>query len=369
MKDIKNFIPKKILVLQQRQLGDVVVTTPVFSVLRKKFPHAHIALFTENKCVPLLRYDPNIDSFEILEKGNSFSFWKQWKLYYKIRQEKYDVLVDLQQLPRCQIVTLFSGARYKLTFTPRHSYRNMLYTHHDVPENFENYISYAKTNILSPLGVAASHEKPELYLSTEEKLGAQKILQSAGIPEKSSFITLDATHKHSHRRWKYYAEFLEKILVTYPHLYVFLLRAPGEEEQLAHLIKIDPNRICMPKIAPNLRESMACMSHASYHVGNTSAPAHMALALNIPALIILSHTAKFWHFDPENPPKGMAKQIEVRVDNRKLDVYYSQLKQSENVDTTENHHRFQKIEKPELDLITVDEACDAFSFLMESPYY
>ena len=367
MRDITNFEPKKILVLQQRQIGDVIVTTPVFSALRKKFPDAHISLFTENKCVPLLENDPYIDSFEILEKGTGSSFWQQWRLYYKIRQEKYDVVVDLQQLPRCQLATLFSGAKYRLTFTPRHAYRTMFYTHYAVPENFENYISYTKTEILSPLGVDVSCEKPKLYVTEDEILGAKEILLFAGIPQGSPFITLDATHKHSFRRWKHYAELLKKIFVAYPELYVFLLRAPGEEKQLEHLLEIDPKRICMPEVAPSLRESMACMSQASYHVGNTSAPAHMALALNIPALVILSHTANLWHFDPKYPEKGMAKQIEVRVRAEKLIVYNS-LRVS-NGSANKGDAVFGNLENPELDLITDFDVFDAFKFLVESPYY
>lgn len=369
MSDISGFIPKKILVLQQRQLGDVIVATPIFSVLRENFPDAHISLFTENKCAPLLENDPNIDSLEILKKGKGSCFWQQWQLYYKIRQEKYDVVVDLQQLPRCQLVTLFSGATYKLTFTPRHKYRTMLYTHYGVPENFENYISYTKTEILSPLGIDASHKKPKLYVTEDEIVAAKEILYSAGIPKRSSFITLDATHKHPYRRWKHYAELVQKILIAYPKLYVFLLRAPGEEKQLEHLLEIEPKRICMPKIAPNLRESMACMSRASYHVGNTSAPAHMALALNIPALIILSHTANLWHFNPEYPEEGMAKQIEVRAHEGKLSVYYSLLEHGKDVNVVERENVFGNLENPELDLITVDNAFDAFELLVKSPYY
>ena len=49
MKDISKYQPKNILVIQQRQLGDVVVTTPVFVHIKKKFPQTKVTIFNRKK--------------------------------------------------------------------------------------------------------------------------------------------------------------------------------------------------------------------------------------------------------------------------------------------------------------------------------
>lgn len=367
MKDISQINPKKILVMQQRQLGDVVVTTPVFEALRKRFPHAHLALFTEDKCYPLVKHDPNIDDFKLLPKQEKKSFWKQWQLYYQIYQEKYDVIIDLQQLPRCQMATLFSRAKARITFKPRKAYRKLLYTHYPlIKESTTDYISYTKTWFLKPLGIEAEHIQPRLYLLDEEKKEAQAILKEIGITENTPFISLDATHKHNYRRWLYYPELVQKILEAYPDFKIFVLRAPGEEDQVEHLINIDPSRVVMPKKAPSLRHSMACMSYAHYHIGNTSAPQHMALALNVPAMIILSHTAESWHFSPQK--KGQAMQLELRVPEEKYLTYAKE----HGIDTQINPKKAQftpnQIPYPELNLSSASQAFELFTKLIEKPY-
>lgn len=48
-------IPKNILIIQQRQLGDVVVTSPVFEAVKKAFPHAKLTLLTEKNAFLLLK--------------------------------------------------------------------------------------------------------------------------------------------------------------------------------------------------------------------------------------------------------------------------------------------------------------------------
>ena len=50
MKDLSSFQPRRILICQQRQIGDVLLATPVFQLLKQRFPQAELHLFTEPKC-------------------------------------------------------------------------------------------------------------------------------------------------------------------------------------------------------------------------------------------------------------------------------------------------------------------------------
>lgn len=357
-------IPQNILLIQQRQLGDVVVTTPVFEAVKKAFPQAKLTFLTEPKCVPLVEKDPYLDAIITFPKHGSF--FEQLAFYRNLHKKHFDVVADLQQLPRCQLAVLFSGAKYRLSFEPRHAYRKFLYTHYEVPENTENdYTSFSKTRVLSPLGIVPKEIKPQLYVTEEEKEKAREILSVLGMTEETPFITLDATHKHPKRRWKYYEELVRAILRDYPQFKFFVIRAPGEDEQVKHLLEINPKRVLMPKNPLSLRETMACMSYASFHIGNTSAPEHMALALNIPALIILAETGAFWHYNPKNPPKGTAKQMEVRLSD---EAYQEYLKNLQAWQAGKNPD-FVPEEYPLINCITADNALKKFAELVTSPYY
>lgn len=357
-------IPQNILVIQQRQLGDVVVTTPVFEAVKKAFPQAKLTFLTEPKCVPLVEKDPYLD--EIITFPKHAGFFEQLVFYRNLQTKHFDVVADLQQLPRCQLAVLFSRAKYRLSFAPRHWYRKFLYTHCAVPENTEeDYTSFSKTRIFAPLGLVPTEMKPQLYVTEEEKKNAREILSALEIDEQTPFITLDATHKHPQRRWKYYEELVRAILAGYPQFKFFVIRAPGEDEQVKHLPAIDPKRVCMPQSPLSLRQTMACMSFASFHIGNTSAPEHMALALNIPSLIILSETGAFWHYEPKNPPKGTAMQMEVRLPDEAYQKYLRELKAYQ----AGKNPDFTPEEYPLINCITVDNALEKFVKLLNSPFY
>lgn len=356
--------PQNILVIQQRQLGDVVVTTPVFEAVKKAFPQAKLTLLTEPKCVPLIEKDPYLDA--VITFPKHAGFLKQIAFYWNLHKKHFDVVADMQQLPRCQLATLFSGATYRLSFAPRHCYRKLLYTHCAVPENTEeDYTSFSKTRVFASLGLVPEEMKPKLYVTEEEKEKACEILSGLGITENTPFITLDATHKHPKRRWKYYEELVQIILTKYPQFKFFIIRAPGEDEQVRHLLEVDLHYVCMPQKPLSLRQTMACMSFASFHIGNTSAPQHMALALNIPSLIILAETGAFWHYNPKNPPKGTAKQVEVRLSE---EAYQEYLKNLQAYQAGKNPD-FVPEEYPLINCITADKAAEKFAELVTSPYY
>ena len=58
-----------------------------------------------------------------------------------------------------------------------------------------------------------------------------------------------------------------------------------------------------------LREAAACMERAALHVGNCSAPRHMATAVGTPTLTILGSTDIYWDY-----PSSMHRNISFGAD-------------------------------------------------------
>ena len=100
-----NEIPQNILVIQQRQIGDVVVTTPVFETVKKAFPKAKLTFLTEQKCVPLVEKDPWLD--EILAFPKNKGVLEQLAFYWSLHKKNFDVrIVRLRNILK-QIINPF----------------------------------------------------------------------------------------------------------------------------------------------------------------------------------------------------------------------------------------------------------------------
>ena len=285
------FEVRRILVCQQRQIGDVLLATPALELLKKRFPDAELALFTEEKCAPLLRGNPHIDTFLLPDKKASFFTQIRW--YRKVTAGKWDLAVDFQQLPRCRMMVRFSQARIRLSFSSPW-YRPFLYTH-TLPLQ-TGYAAASKVSLLAPLGITWHGERPRIYLTEEERASARRLLTELGLQPGQRLVCVDSTHRRSTKRWPWYAQLIDRLAEARPELRFLLLRGPGEDEEVRALAQAChmPERIFLPEPLPDLRTSAACMAEAALHVGNCSAPRHMAAALGIPSLVIPGASGPEW---------------------------------------------------------------------------
>jgi heptosyltransferase-2/heptosyltransferase-3 len=288
--------PRRILVCQLRQIGDVLLSTPAVELLARHYPQAEIHVFTEKKCLPALENNPFISAFLPLDKEVLPTVLHEYLFYHRAVTGKYDLLVDFQQLPRCRAVAALSGAATRISFPPPW-YLRPLYTHWHQPA--PAYAAAYKAGILEPLGIVWNGERPRLYPRAEERAEAGLLLSALGL-EGKRFINVAASHRHAPRRWpaRHYAALVDMLAEAEPDLFFFLTHGPGEEDYVRDLQSrcVHSRRVVTHEGPLDLRLIAACMERGRMQIGNCSAPRHMAVALDVPSLTILGASGFGWTF-------------------------------------------------------------------------
>ncbi len=292
--------PKKVLIIKQRQLGDVLMGTASIEALKKAFPNVQIDFLTEKKCAPILANNPHINNLYLIDKKEQNSFLKQILFYKKIAKNNYDTVIALQTLPRVILQVLFSKAKYRLGPYSK-AYKNILFTH--LVKVNKDYPAIENIEILAPFGI----EKPEkitgkLYLTDNDIAKAKKLLSENGfdyadVENKSKkLIVADLTHKDFRRAYPpaHYTKLINYIQEKIPNAYFYFPYAPGEEEQIENCTTdiIAKDRIIIPRECPPLSVSAAITSLANYQMGACSYPRHLAVSFDTPStsFIGISHT-------------------------------------------------------------------------------
>lgn len=297
MNGLSGFSPRRILICQLRQIGDVVLMTPVPELLKKRYPDAEIHVLTEKKCASVLENNPYIDRVWPIDKKALSSLFKEVAYYKMVAAQGFDLVVDLQQTPRCRWVVFFSKARVRLTHTPPW-YTRWLYTHWASPE--KDYASAMKAAVLAPLGVVWRGERPLIRLTDGEKAWADGHLASLGLLPGQTLVAVDATHRRETRRWPagHWAKLLEAAARERPGLRFQILFGPGEEsivdEIAAHSENAD--HLLPAGRMLTLREMASCIARAAMLIGNCSAPRHVAVAVGTPTLTVQGATSPGWVF-------------------------------------------------------------------------
>ncbi|WP_034609135.1 glycosyltransferase family 9 protein [Desulfovibrio aminophilus] len=282
----QDFTPRRALICQQRQIGDVILATPLIRMLKDRYPAVEIDFFTEAKCADVLKDNPDISRLWVVDK--SLSPWGALAFYLNMRRRSYDLVVNCQQLPRCKTVTFFSGARYRLAHTPKW-YNSFLYTH--TAPIFGGYAAKVKACALSPLGLEWKGERPYVHVPEEKRAWADAWLREQGLRDGEKLVTVDTTHKAVTRRWpaRHYARLFELLAEKRPELRFLLLHGPGEEGQVREVYDACGRRdrcLLLPEILP-LDRVAAIQSRAVLHLGNCSAPRHLALAVGTPTFTFI----------------------------------------------------------------------------------
>ena len=100
--------PKKILLLRFSSIGDIVLTTPVIRGLKKQL-NAEVHYLTKASYLSILKYNPYIDKIFTIQKKVS-------EVLPALKNEKYDVIVDLHKNLRTWQVRFGLGFPKTLTF-------------------------------------------------------------------------------------------------------------------------------------------------------------------------------------------------------------------------------------------------------------
>jgi heptosyltransferase I len=98
----------RILIIKPSSLGDVVHALPTVSLIRRKFPEAHITWLINSSLVSLLQHCPVIDELLPFERERFRSPWQLPRFVEfltMLRRKQFDVVVDLQGLLRSGLMS------------------------------------------------------------------------------------------------------------------------------------------------------------------------------------------------------------------------------------------------------------------------
>src|SRR5918911_278473 len=165
-------IPRGILLIQIRYLGDVVLSTALLEDLRCALPGAAMDFLVGETAAPLLLEHPLIRERIVLDVDHPAAMWR------RVRARHYDWVIDVQGNLRTAMLTRLSGAPVRVGWRVRAW--PLAYTHAPPRGGGPEYVVRERRRLLELVGVPASSAGPRLYLSAEERDRGERDAIAAG---------------------------------------------------------------------------------------------------------------------------------------------------------------------------------------------
>src|SRR6184192_2066253 len=105
----RSCLPVKILLLQLKRIGDLILTAPAIAALRKNYPDAHITLAVSNECAELLPAISNVDRVLIARRN-----LRDVAMVSSVAGKRFDYCIDFTRNDRSAFLTLLSGAQRRV---------------------------------------------------------------------------------------------------------------------------------------------------------------------------------------------------------------------------------------------------------------
>ncbi len=107
--------PKRILIVLNGAIGDVVRALPLLGRVRRGFPNAHIAWAIEPKSAPILEGHPWLDETILYDRRHAP--WSFAPFLKRVRDGRFELAIDLQRHLKSGIISLVSGAKDRIGFS------------------------------------------------------------------------------------------------------------------------------------------------------------------------------------------------------------------------------------------------------------
>lgn len=279
---------KRILVVKMRHHGDVLLTSPVFTLLKKAIPTATVDAFIYEETLPMLEGHPAIDQFILYKRAWKGKWTKELALWYQIRKRRYDLVINLTEGDRGALVALISGSRVRVGFDAQKKGffgKNKIYTHPVKRCPHPRHTVERQLDALRRIGIFPKEDEKALFLH---------------VPPSHRPTSLEYVLIHAVSRWRFKCLSAEQI--------GRLIRKLHEEgETVVMSASPDPEEIAMVEEAiqyapdvpvinwagkTSMKEFAALVKGAKTLITVDSVSLHIASALKTPVVAIFGPTSE-----------------------------------------------------------------------------
>jgi heptosyltransferase II len=290
---------QKVLVVQTSFLGDTILTLPLCSEIKRRFPETELSVLCSPQSAELLSDYPDIDEVIADDKKRADRGWSGlWRKANFLKRKGFTMAICPHKSLRSALLLFLARIPHRIGF--RQSRGWYLFqvrvdrdgSRHDVERNL---------SILSafdiPLEDCRRHVEFPINAWAEERI--EQLFRSLSIDPAKPIIGMNPGSVWQTKRWatESFARLID-LLKTQTDCEVVLFGGPEDTGTVAHIQQLSRAPVVSLAGKTSLRELPAALSRCRVFVSNDSGPMHIAVARGVPVVAIFCATTPSLGFYP-----------------------------------------------------------------------
>jgi len=288
--------PQRILIVRLSAMGDVLLSTPLVRILKKRFPDSEIDFIIKKEYASLIRNNPHIS--HIIEFSSKDGLSELLRISREIKRREYDVIVDIQLNLRSRILKFLKTGTKKFNYNPNRFQRFVLvHLRKDIYKDIQPVpLRYIRS--VSDLEVEDDGLGLELYIDKVADRTVDSIFKKSGLQNGCMVISMAPGAGRATKRWTEdgYIE-VGRYFINKGYR-VVLLGGEGDVGVCSRIFdKMGQSTLNLTgKLS--LQQTAAAIKKSDLLITNDTGLMHMAAALNTRVVAIFGPTSYHFGFLP-----------------------------------------------------------------------
>lgn len=284
--------PKKILIMKFRNIGDVLLTTPLIKNLKLNYPDALIDIAVNKGCEDMVTLNPNINEVIIYDRNKVKKLSplkrivEEVKFALSFRKNNYDIIINTTKGDRGAQLALLSGAKLKIGYPGSKNILTKNVFDIYLPSQEFRHTLEMDLDSLRELEIDIKEKKVEIFWSKDDNQKVLDKLEISNLKEKE-FI-----HIHAVSRWmfKCISDITMAKIIDYCELEfnkrIVLTAAPVKHEldKLEAILKLCKSKPITYAGEFTLKQTACLNKKALAFIGVDTSIMHISAANDIPVL-------------------------------------------------------------------------------------
>lgn len=278
---------RRIALIKPSALGDIVHSLPVLSALRRRYPEAHITWIVNRNYAPLLHGHPDLDAIlafdrSAIRRGTLQAVFGYAQFFRQLRQQQFDLVVDLQGLLRSGLMTAATASPRRVGLSTAREGARWFYTDVVPVRDFNTRHAVDRYWLIAEaLGAGVGPKRFQVPLSESEVCWAIEMLRDSPRP----WLMLAVGSRWMTKRWPpaHFAALVRRMQEQFGGTAVFV--GGGEDVRLAQAVIAQLSGEVLDLTGQTtLPRLSAVLSLADIMLANDTGPLHLAAALGRPVV-------------------------------------------------------------------------------------
>jgi heptosyltransferase III len=295
---------RRVLVTKLRHHGDVLLASPVFSVLKRHAPHLEVDALVYADTAAMLTGNPAVSRVVGVERGWKALGWQaqareEWGLLQQLRSREYDLLIHLSEHPRGAWLARLLRPRYSVAADyPRvRGWWKKSFSHlSPLPKNGRRHMVEQNLDLLRRIGLQPGEQERKLCFVPGEEAGREvgRMLAAHGL------VPDGYIHLHPASRWQFKcwpaektAELIDKLQALGERVVVTAAPDADEVDLIARIRAFATTPFADLSGKLTLKQLGALSHSARLFIGVDSAPMHIASAMQTPVVALFGPSGEF----------------------------------------------------------------------------